>query len=115
MCSKTFVSCCRVGCSEHLVPYWMNNRWRKLYGPGYGKDVADFIGRLREKRVDRYRAQILRESYYVRQLLRRFPDMDLEYLQEKFPRVPVQYFKANLDQYRERHFVSPGTIDLRKQ
>lgn len=99
-----------VGCSEHLIPYWMNNPWRKLYGPGFGRDVNDFIGRLREKQIDRHRRHMLNEATYVRQLLRRFPDMDLEYLQERYPRVPVQYLKNNLHQYRERHFISPGTL-----
>ncbi|KAI1285276.1 39S ribosomal protein L47, mitochondrial [Halotydeus destructor] len=95
-----------VGCSEHLVPYWMNSPWRKLYGPGYGKDVSDFIMRLRERDVADGKRKLFHEHYLVRQYLRRFPDMDLEYLQERYPRVPVNYVKDYLFKYRENRFFS---------
>jgi large subunit ribosomal protein L47 len=95
-----------MGCSEHLIPYWMNTPWRKLYGPGYGKAVQEFIHKLREKRVTKEAAKFYGEHQFVRQILRRFPNTDLEHLQTKYPRVKVYSLKQNLDEYKERHYVS---------
>jgi large subunit ribosomal protein L47 len=96
-------------CSEHLIPFWMNSKWRALYGPGHGKEVNEFLDKLREKKARRLKRHYLYERYTVRQLLRRFPDMDLEYLQEKYPQVPVDYLKDNLNKYKERRYISLGT------
>ena len=100
----------RVRCSEHVVPYWMNAPWRKLYGPGFGKDVENFMLLMREKKVKRMQSKILAEKLQVRQLIRRFPEMDLQHLQEKYPRVSVKEMKEYEFMYRERHLVSPGTL-----
>ena len=100
-----------VKCSEHIIPYWMNTKWRKLYGPGHDKYVSMFIERLREKKALKNARHTLEQWYEVRQLLRRFPDIDLEVLQEKYPKVPVKYFKENLDYYTERWHFSQYSLD----
>ncbi|CAG2123340.1 unnamed protein product, partial [Medioppia subpectinata] len=78
-----------IGCSEHLVPYRYNPKWRALNAPGFGKEVIDFNRKLNEKKLLEKKSLIFRQKYYCRQLMRRFPDMDLNYLQEKFPDVDV--------------------------
>lgn len=98
-----------MGCSEHLIPYWKNNEYRKLQAPGSGKIVIDFIRKLREKKITQLKSKIFRESQEVRQILRRFPDTDLEYLQEKYPRVPVEAMRESLEDHEERFYISPGT------
>ena len=88
-----------IGSSEHLIPYSMNSKWRNLYGPGFGKGVAEFNRALREKKFNKqvYKTKI--DEWKVRQYLRRFPHIDLEYLQEIYPDVDVAHMKENLREY----------------
>lgn len=98
-----------VECSEHLIPMWMNHEWRYMHGPCYGRHVQDFIKRLREKKAERIQKQYMKDKIEVRQLLRRFPDVDMEYLQEKYPRVDIKKCKKELQYWWERNFISEGT------
>lgn len=84
----------------------MNTKWRKLYGPGHGPEVFDFIMRLREKKAKQVGFQLYWQYREVRQILRRFPDTDLEYLQEKYPRVPVKHLQDNLHKYKDRNTIT---------
>lgn len=77
----------------------MNNEWRKLNAPGFGKDVIEFKQKLRERNQHRKTASIFHQAYKVRQLLRRFDSIDLDYLQEKYPEVDVQLMKDNLNEF----------------
>lgn len=43
----------------------------------------------------------LMDGHYCRQLLRRFPDLDIEYLKEKYPHVPTSQYKENLEWFLE--------------
>lgn len=104
-----------VPCHEHLVPYWMNNSWRKLYGPGHGKYVREFVAKLREKKARIVAANNLLDQQEVRQLLRRFPNIDLDELQAKYPKVPVRYFKENLDIYNKDDYVEFSEHSFRKK
>jgi len=88
-----------IACSEHLIPYWMNTKWREMNGPGYGPDVFEFQRKLKEKLEKRDYALISRQAFYCRQLMKRFDTLDLEYLQEKFPNVNVQFIKKTLDEH----------------
>ena len=92
--------------SEHLIPYWMNKEFRKYYSPGTGKTVDDFIRKLREKRINQIKSKTFSEALEVRQILRRFPDTDIQDLQKKYPRVPVRVMKENLSEYTERRYIS---------
>jgi hypothetical protein len=88
----------------------MNTEFKKQRGPGYGRNVTEFVRRFREKKMLQTRAKLMDQAKEVRQLLRRFPDLDLEHVQRQYPRVPVQLMKQNLDFYRDpkamdRHFT----------
>ena len=87
----------RVACSEHIIPYWMNSKWRQIYGPGFGPEVVDFNRRMREQKMIKKTYQHLVDKTYVRRLLVRFPDVDLEYLQELYPDINVKKMKENLE------------------
>ena len=100
-----------VSCSQHLLPYRMNKKYRELYGPGKGKEVDHFVSYLREQKARRIQRRTWADWSTVRQLLRRFPNLDIELLQEMYPRVPVQYFKDHLDRYREVQHISKHTSD----
>lgn len=95
-----------VSCSQHLIPYRMNHQYREIYGPGKGKYVRAFIAELREERARLLKQRTRQDYVNVRQLMRRFPNMDMEYLQELYPRVPVKFFKDHLDRYDEVHYIS---------
>lgn len=88
----------RIACSEHLIPYWMNNEWRKTNAPGFGKDVEEFNKKLREKQQNKAVWLNFRKEFHVRQLLKRFENIDMEYLQELYPELNVQSIKDNLNE-----------------
>ncbi|UXI19051.1 hypothetical protein NH340_JMT04994 [Sarcoptes scabiei] len=92
-----------IGCSEHLIPYWMNAEWRKFNSPGHGPDVQDFLQRLREIKLNKEMSRNLKQQLYCQELFRRFPDLDVDYLQRRFPRVDVQHIKENLDEYVKKY------------
>lgn len=77
----------------------MNNEWRKYNAPGFGKDVTNFNRRLHEIKMNKQSSKNLKTQFYCRQLIKRFPDIDLDYLQEKFPNVNVKHIKENLNEY----------------
>ena len=91
----------RISCSEHFIPYQMNTKWRNLWGPGKSEDVHNFYCELKEIKISREIRKLKTECFEVRSILRRFPNVDLDNLQKKYPRVPVQYFKDNLAFYPE--------------
>lgn len=76
-----------------------------MHGPGYGRNVTEFVRRFREKKMLRARAKLMEQAGEVRQLLRRFPDLDLDHVQRLYPRVPVQKLKRDVDLYRETQLV----------
>lgn len=100
-----------VSCSQHLLPYRLNKQYQDLYGPGKGRYVDEFVAKLREQKARRIQRRTYQDWAAVRQLLRRFPNLDMEYLQELYPRVPVKFFKDHLDRYREVQYISKHTSD----
>lgn len=90
---------CRIACTEHLIPYWMNTKWRSLNAPGFGADVLDFNRRMREIKEKRLIRAHFREAFYCRQLMKRFENLDLDHLQEMFPNVNVKHIRENLNEY----------------
>lgn len=99
---------------EHYLPFKMSKSWRTLFGPRIDKDTTEFFHKIRERRRNVYWSRLHREHYEVRQLLRRFPDTDLDYLQKRYPNVPVQHYKEMLDYYPEhRHHISQGVFTNR--
>jgi len=79
---------------EHAVPYHMNTSYRRTlrfrFSNSGRSDVLDFQARLRERL---YLSEYGRENTQMRmaaRVLRRFPDSDLNALQEKFPLVKME-------------------------
>lgn len=84
----------------------MNYKWRLFSGPGNGRHVYEFIRRYKEKQVSRKAGKLMNQAFEVRQLLRRFPNMDMETLQEKYPEIDIELQKSKLDEdnkYRTIH------------
>lgn len=91
-----------MSCSEHLIPYWMNAKFRHFKGPGHGKNIDSFILKYRENQTRKRARKVLEQWTHVRQLLRRFPDLNTEELKYLYPKVPVDYLKENLDFFEDR-------------
>lgn len=90
--------------SEHVIPYFMNKKWRESRRFGYsGKDVAMFLSKYREKLWNEKRKAKNRDQNEVIQLLKRNPELDRQLLQAKFPQVNIQRIEK-LDKARG-HFV----------
>lgn len=88
-----------IASSEHLIPYWMNNEWRKFNAPGFGADVINFNRRLNENRLKRRISQLSKQQFYCQQLLKRFPNIDIDYLQERFPEINIKHLMDNNNEY----------------
>ena len=94
-----------MSCSQHLIPYRMNKKFRQFEGPGFGKIVDSFINKYREKQTRKQSRRVLEQWLYVRQVLRRFPNVNIDELKALYPKVPVDYLKENLDYFEERKDV----------
>lgn len=102
--------------NEHLLPYRLSKTWRAVFGPGHGKDVQDFLRRYGERIKNQKFSQLFAKHKQVRQILRRFPDTDLDYLQSIYPQVPVKHYKENLDYYPEyQHHIDQTVLLHRKR
>jgi large subunit ribosomal protein L47 len=89
---------------EHVVPYWMNVKWRESHNFRYGGyAVKKFLLKYNEKVWNERRKAKNRDRNEVVHLLKRNPNMDREVLKQKFPNVDVErLFK--LDKIRG-HYV----------
>lgn len=78
---------------EHAVPIWMNRSYRnklKFRFQNSGReDVNDFKARLTERETWTEQKQELLQMRSAARVLRRYPNCDLEALQEKFPMVKL--------------------------
>ena len=77
----------------------MNTKWRALNAPGFGPEYTDFNQKLKEKQLMAKKSLIFKQKLYVRQILRRFPEVDTQHLQELYPDVNIKDQKENLDEY----------------
>ncbi|XP_053208301.1 39S ribosomal protein L47, mitochondrial-like [Panonychus citri] len=82
---------------EHYKPFRASPNWRKVFGPWSSADTLNFARAYRERRRNALIAHLKIKHSLVQQYLRRFPNLDINYLQKKFPEVPVQYIKDNLN------------------
>lgn len=80
-------------CSQHLVPYRSNNIFRNLTGPGKQEECGNFFRLYREQQRKLFNSKRSQKARYLRNLLRRFPNADVEYLQELNPEFPPGYIK----------------------
>ena len=53
--------------------------------------------RYKERQVTRKAAKLQNQAFEVRQLLRRFPNMDVESLENKYPEIDIEAQKRNLE------------------
>merc|ERR1719273_1798890 len=78
---------------EHSIPVRMNTTYRRLKKFKFinrgGEDVADFQRRYREKLGAIDRVKQLREMREAARVVRRFPNVSLEALQDQYPLVDV--------------------------
>lgn len=85
----------------------MNKNWRLFSGQGTGRHVYEFMRRYRERQVVKRTAQLHRQAFHVRQTLRRFPRLDMEALQEKYPLIDVESQRKRLDaDYKLKRTIS---------
>ncbi|XP_054271593.1 39S ribosomal protein L47, mitochondrial [Macrosteles quadrilineatus] len=85
---------------EHLIPKYVNKKWREkhVHHDNY-KETKVFLALLEEKNkvIESKHRKGLRQ--HVLGLMRRFPNLDLEAVKEKFPEVDVDKLK-DLDKAR---------------
>ena len=87
-------------CSQHLVPYKRNRIFRESNRP-VGENDGFFI-KYREMKKKEYNHERSKTARYIRDLFRRFPDADADYIAELYPQFPsgyVQHLKKNLHMY----------------
>lgn len=90
--------------SEHIVPYWMNRKWRENHIFRYhGSAVNKFLLKYREKLWNEKRKARNRDRNEVIHLLKRNPSLDKQMLQTKFPNVNIEKLEK-LDKFRG-HYV----------
>lgn len=89
---------------EHVIPLWMNKKWREDHKFRYsGAAVAKFLRLYREKLWNVKRKAKNRDRNEVIHLLKRNPDLDKRLLQEKYPQVNIERLEK-LDKFKG-HFV----------
>ncbi|KAL0119876.1 hypothetical protein PUN28_007954 [Cardiocondyla obscurior] len=85
---------------QHSIPKFVNTRWHKTHLFGFNeKSTQKFINLYREKLWNKKRRERIRNRKHVQVLLRRFPNLDLNYMKEMFPDVDVEALKKS-DQAR---------------
>ncbi|XP_061390306.1 large ribosomal subunit protein uL29m [Musca vetustissima] len=81
---------------EHVLPPFMNVRWIKTRSIGYGgRAVRKFLLKYREKLYNEKRKAKNRSRNEVMMLLRRNPNMDVDFLKRKFPNVNIDKLKES--------------------
>ncbi|RZC43254.1 39S ribosomal protein L47, mitochondrial, partial [Asbolus verrucosus] len=82
--------------SQYPVPRFMNKEHRENYEDYYpNRDTEAFLLKYREKLYLSKRKQQKRNFNHVIGLLNRFPNMDMEALQEQYPDVDIEKAKAS--------------------
>ncbi|KAK9501177.1 hypothetical protein O3M35_002258 [Rhynocoris fuscipes] len=80
--------------SEHVLPPELNRRWFASRQLWYNRrETNKFLLYYREKLFLEKRKARIRERNHVVQLLKRFPDMDLEALKKHYPNIDVESVK----------------------
>lgn len=85
-------------CSQHLAPYRMNSKFRFYNAPGTTQDTDWFFRRYREMKRKHFNYDRSKTARYLRDLFRRFPNADADYIAELHPEFPpgyVQHLKDN--------------------
>lgn len=83
---------------EYYIPRFMNTRWVRPYlENGYisSRAVKKFLQLYTEKQRNEKRKARNRDFSHVQQLLKRFPDMDMEKLKAEYPDVDIDKAKRS--------------------
>lgn len=89
---------------EHVIPYFMNKKWRETHKFRYGGSaVVKFLRLYREQLWNKKRMAKNRDRNEVVHLMQRFPNMDKQKLQAKYPHVNIDRLEK-LDKFRH-HYV----------
>ncbi|KAL2713451.1 hypothetical protein V1478_017149 [Vespula squamosa] len=90
---------------EYSIPQFMNSKWYKKHFFGYqGYAVHKFLRLYREKLWNIKRKARNRDFQQASVLFRRFPNMDINALKEKYPSVDIEKLKRY--KKTQGHFVS---------
>ncbi|KAK2581581.1 hypothetical protein KPH14_002090 [Odynerus spinipes] len=89
---------------QYPIPQFMNNKWHKKHSFGYGGyAVHKFLRLYREKLWNAKRKARNRDTKHAITLMRRFPNLDIEALKEKYPLADIE--KAKHHKKAQGHFV----------
>lgn len=89
---------------EHVIPYFMNRKWREEHKFQYGGSaVFKFLRKYREKLWNTKRKAKNRDRNEVIHLLKRNPELSRDLLKQKFPSVNIERLEK-LDKFRG-HYV----------
>lgn len=80
-------------CSQHIVPYQFNSKFRNSQGPGKPEETNWFFNRYKEMKRSQYNGTRSRTARHIRDIFRRFPDADVEYIADSHPEFPSGYVK----------------------
>lgn len=88
-------------CSQHLAPYRNNNHFRNSRGPGKADETEWFFNKYRELKRKHYNFARSKTARHLRDLFRRFPNADANYIAELHPEFPPGYVKH----LKENHYL----------
>ncbi|XP_041976798.1 39S ribosomal protein L47, mitochondrial [Aricia agestis] len=91
---------------EYHIPRFMNTRWVQSYldhGLFNSMAIKKFYRLYREKQHNEERKARNRDMNHVIQLIKRFPDMDMEKLKAEYPNVDIE--KAKRSRKSRGHYV----------
>lgn len=91
--------------SQHIVPYRSNLSFRNSQGPGHHSETEWFFRRYKEMRRKIFNTERSKTARHIRNIFRRFPNADVDYIEELHPEFPpgyVRHLKDNLVLYDDR-------------
>lgn len=89
-------------CSQHIVPFKNNWHFRNSQGPGRPDETDWFFRRYREMKRKHYNYFRAKTARHIRDIFRRFPNADVDYMAESHPEFPpgyVKHLKENIHLY----------------
>lgn len=106
-------------CSQHIVPYSRNKIFRESAGAGHIKTTKRFYKWYKERKRSHYNFIRAKNARYLRDLFRRFPNADVDYIAELHPEFPEGYIKHlrdNLHLYDDppRKMLDPSVGQMMK-
>lgn len=85
--------------SQHLAPYQSNFKFRNSQGPGQVHEVEWFFNKYKEMKRKQYNLRRSTTARHIREIFRRFPNADVDYIAEQHPELPDGYVKHLKDNH----------------